>query len=121
MRKGPSGWLLSQKGILGGPRVLAPTPKRETDQRPSCVHYAPACSQRCGGRWVANFGPLWDKRDRPVRQGAAAPECTARWYANRVRKDKPRTACVAADAFVPIARDGQLREESRAARRSWSG
>jgi TRAP-type C4-dicarboxylate transport system substrate-binding protein len=33
-----------------------------------------AIDELSGLAWVAKFGPLWDKWDRPVRQGAAAPE-----------------------------------------------
>lgn len=32
-----------------------------------------AIDELSGLAWVAKFGPLWDKWDRPVRQGAAAP------------------------------------------------
>ncbi len=32
-----------------------------------------AIDELSGAAWVAQFGPLWDKWDRPVRQGAAGP------------------------------------------------
>ena len=32
-----------------------------------------AIDELSGDAWVEKFGPLWDKWDRPVREGAKAP------------------------------------------------
>ena len=71
MRDVDGGWLIRYLHSTGASAFFIVMNRVKYDGLPADIRAA--VDALSGDAWVAQFGPLWDKWDKPVREGANAP------------------------------------------------